>query len=68
MWWNKNAAKYQTDTDWRDTLVINPDEVDWADKKNALLVICIVTLPVIALKDDTIRRRLERHHFFLRCE
>lgn len=51
---DKNAAEYKTDEYWRGTRVIHPDDVNAADKKNALLVVCIVTMPLIALRDELI--------------
>ncbi|MDD2714791.1 MAG: FkbM family methyltransferase [Candidatus Wallbacteria bacterium] len=49
---DKNAAACKTDKFWQDTSVIHPDQVSAADKKNSLLVICIVTIPLIALRDE----------------
>lgn len=49
-----NAAEYKTDEYWRGTRLNHPDDVNVADKKNALLVVCIATMPLIALRDELI--------------
>lgn len=61
---DKNAAAYKIDKCWRDTRVIHPHDVNAADKKNALLVICIVTIPLIALRDELIAAGWEDTVFF----
>ena len=49
---DKNAAGYQSDKFWQGTRVIQPDNVSTADKKDSLLVVCIVTVPLIAMRDE----------------
>ncbi|MBW2642323.1 MAG: FkbM family methyltransferase [Deltaproteobacteria bacterium] len=61
---DRNATEYQADGYWRGTHVIHPDYVHAADKKNALLVVCIVTLPLIALRDELIASGWEDTAFF----
>ncbi|MBU3949771.1 MAG: FkbM family methyltransferase [Proteobacteria bacterium] len=51
---DRNAEEHKTDGYWQGTRIIHPDYVDAADKKNVLLVICIVTTPLIALRDELI--------------
>jgi len=51
---DKNATAYKTDKYWQGIRVIHPDDVNTADKKNSLLVVCIVTMPLIALRDELI--------------
>jgi FkbM family methyltransferase len=61
---DKNAAAYKTDKYWQGTRVIHPDDINAADKKNALLVVCIVTMPLIALRDELIAAGWEDTAFF----
>jgi hypothetical protein len=49
---DRNASEYKSDECWRDSRVIHPDDVAAEDKKNALLVICIVTIPLIQLQNE----------------
>jgi len=48
---DQNAGQYKTDECWRNIEIIHPDDVREIDKKNSLLVICVVTTPIIALHD-----------------
>ena len=49
---DKNASQYKTDEFWQNTKIVHPNDVEEIDKKNCLLVICIVTTPLIALRDE----------------
>jgi FkbM family methyltransferase len=49
---DKNANNYKTDGFWRKTKIIHPDDVEETDKKSCLLIICIATTPLMALRDD----------------
>lgn len=49
---DKNAGLYKKDAHWKGIGVIRPDEVREVDKNNCLLVICIVTVPVVPLRDS----------------
>lgn len=49
---DKNAAQCSLDKNWAGVEVISPDEAAEADKADCLLVICIVTSPQIALRDE----------------
>lgn len=49
---DKNASKYRADAFWQKTKIILPNEVEEVNKNNSLLVICIVTTPMIALRDE----------------
>lgn len=49
---DKNADLLKSDADWRGIDIIQPDEVKEADKINCLLIVCIVTTQLIALRDD----------------
>jgi len=49
---DKNADQCQLEAFWKNTKIIHPDEVEEADKKNCLLVICVVTTPLIVLRDE----------------
>ncbi|MFA6096769.1 MAG: FkbM family methyltransferase [Candidatus Paceibacterota bacterium] len=49
---DKNAAQYKKDKYWQGVNIIHPSEVKETDKTNCLLVICIVTIPLIALRDQ----------------
>jgi len=61
---DRNAAKHKTDEYWRETRVIHPDYVNAADKKNVLLVVCVVTMPLIALRDELIAAGWEDTAYF----
>jgi FkbM family methyltransferase len=49
---DKNASRYKTDKYWQGVEIVYPDDVEEIDKRNCLLVICIVTAPLIALRDQ----------------
>lgn len=49
---DKNADRYRTDEYWQNIKIIHPDDVKETDKKNCLLVICIVTIPLIGLQSE----------------
>ncbi|MBU4375839.1 FkbM family methyltransferase [Patescibacteria group bacterium] len=49
---DKNANQLKKDKFWQNTKIIHPDDVDEIDKNKCLLVICIVTTPLIALRDE----------------
>jgi FkbM family methyltransferase len=49
---DRNASRYKTDKDWQEAEIVHPDDVSESDKRNCLLVICIVTVPLIALRDQ----------------
>jgi len=49
---DKNASQYKTDEFWQNTKIIHPDDVKETDKEDCLLVICIVTIPLIKLRDE----------------
>lgn len=49
---DKNADRYKADQKWAGIKLLRPDEVDEADKRNCLLVICIVTVPLVSLRDE----------------
>lgn len=49
---DKNANQLKKDKFWQNTKNIHPDDVDEIDKNKCLLVICIVTTPLIALRDE----------------
>jgi FkbM family methyltransferase len=49
---DKNSDKQKLETDWSDINIIHPDQVKEADKKNCLLIVCIVTTQLIALRDE----------------
>jgi FkbM family methyltransferase len=61
---DKNASQYRADAFWKGIRVIHPDDVASDDKKNALLVICIVTMPLIKLRDDLLAAGWEDIAFF----
>jgi FkbM family methyltransferase len=61
---DKNATAYITDKYWQGTRIVYPDDVNDTDKKNTLLVICIVTMPLIALRDALIATGWEDIAFF----
>ena len=48
---DEDAARLKADKGWQGINIIHPNAVNIKDKKNALLVICIVTTPLIALRD-----------------
>jgi FkbM family methyltransferase len=49
---DRNADKYKADTFWQNIKIVHPDDVKETDKKNCLLVVCVVTVPLIALRDE----------------
>ncbi|MGD9731208.1 MAG: FkbM family methyltransferase [Desulfamplus sp.] len=61
---DKNADKYKNDANWQDVSIIGLDQVNAEDKKNTLLIICIVTIPLIALKNQLIAAGWEDITFF----
>ncbi len=52
---DKNADKYKSDEYWSGIKIIHPDEVKEMDKKNCLLLICVVTTPIVALRNQLIK-------------
>ncbi len=61
---DKNADKYKADEFWQNIKIVRPDEVAASDKKNCLLVICIVTTPLMALRDELKNNGWEDLAFF----
>jgi FkbM family methyltransferase len=59
-----NFSQNKTDVFWQNTKIVHPEEVDEIDKKNNLLVICIVTTPLIALRDELKNNGWENIAFF----
>lgn len=49
---DKNALQLKSESDWRGVNIIKPEEVKEADKKNCLLIICIVKTQLIPLRDE----------------
>ncbi len=49
---DKNAIQRKSDENWVDINIIHPDDVRDDDKKNCLLIVCIVTTPLIDLRDE----------------
>lgn len=49
---DKNADLLKFDADWGGIEIIPPDKVKEKDKKNCMLIVCIVTAQLIALRDD----------------
>ncbi len=49
---DKNANQYKTDEYWQNIKIIHPDDVKETDKKDCLLVVCIVTTPLMKLRDE----------------
>jgi len=49
---DQKASQYKGDECWENIEIISPDDVSEKDKKNSLLVICVVTTPLIALRDE----------------
>lgn len=47
---DENVSKYKNDKYWFRTKIINPSKVKEIDKKNCLLLICVVTIPIIDLR------------------
>ena len=48
---DKNAENIKSNSEWKKTKILLPNEVKKEDKKNCLLIICTVTTPLIALKN-----------------
>lgn len=49
---DRNASQYKSDEYWQNTEIIHPDDVKEMDKKDCLLVVCIVTIPIMKLQDE----------------
>lgn len=49
---DQNANQYKTDEYWQGVEIIRPEDVKETDKKNCLLVVCIVTMPLMELQDE----------------
>ena len=49
---DKNANQYKTDEYWQNIKIIHPDNVKKTDKKDCLLVVCIVTVPLMELQNE----------------
>ncbi len=48
---DKNSDLLKSDADWSGINIIHPDKVKEEDKKNCLLIVCIVTTQLITLRD-----------------
>ncbi|MDH4128867.1 MAG: FkbM family methyltransferase [Spirochaetota bacterium] len=49
---DKNPCQFQNDKVWQGIKILHPDQVNEFDKKNCLLIVCIVTIPLIQLKNE----------------
>lgn len=49
---DRNSDLLKSDADWSDINIIHPDKVKEEDKKNCLLIVCIVTTQLITLRDE----------------
>ena len=49
---DKNAKLLKSNADWNGINIIQPGKVKKVDKKNCLLIVCIVTTQLIALRDE----------------
>ena len=49
---DKNSDLLKSDADWSGINIIHPDKVKEEDKKNCLLIVCIVTTQLITLRDE----------------
>lgn len=49
---DKNADKYKNEECWKDIKIVRPNEVSKKDKKECLLIMCIVSIPIIKLIDE----------------
>lgn len=49
---DRNAGRYKNDKCWQNINIIHPDDVKETDKKNCLLIVCVITIPLIALQDE----------------
>lgn len=49
---DQKANQYQADEYWKGIKIIHPRDVKKIDKKNCLLVVCLVTIPLIELRDE----------------
>ncbi|PJE67695.1 hypothetical protein COU95_00995 [Candidatus Shapirobacteria bacterium CG10_big_fil_rev_8_21_14_0_10_40_9] len=49
---DKNANQYKTDEYWQNIEIIHSDDVKETNKKDCLLVVCIVTVPLMELQDE----------------
>ena len=49
---DKKSKNLKMDEFWGSTEIVHPDEVNEVDKKKSLLIICIVTTPLISLRDE----------------
>lgn len=63
---DKNASKYKYKTDefWGKTRIIHPDDVKEKEKKNCLLIVCVVTTPLIVLRNELKNNGWEDVAFF----
>jgi len=49
---DKNSDLLKSDAEWSGINIIQPDKVEEVDKKNCLLIVCIVTTQLISLRDE----------------
>jgi len=49
---DKNSDLLKSDEDWSGIDIVKPNEVKKVDKKNCLLIVCIVTTQLISLRDE----------------
>ncbi|MCL5030017.1 MAG: FkbM family methyltransferase [Bacteroidetes bacterium] len=61
---DKNANQNKKDESWKNIDIVHPDEVGETHKKNNLLVICVVTTPLIPLRDELKNNGWEDIAFF----
>ncbi len=61
---DRNASQCKTDGHWRNIKIIHPSDASKTDKKDSLLVICIVTIPLIRLQDELRNDGWENIAFF----
>jgi FkbM family methyltransferase len=61
---DKNAKEYRIDKFWKNTKIIHPNEVSEKDKKNSLLIICLVTSPLLDLHNELKKNKWRDVVFF----
>jgi len=61
---DKNAKQYKANKYWQNTEIVCPGDVKEIDKKNCLLVVCIVTIPLMELQDELKNNGWEDIAFF----
>jgi len=61
---DRNASQYKNDKFWKNIKIVHPDDTENMDKKNCLLVICVLTTPLIALRDELKNNGWEDVAFF----